>query len=94
MTAEGVDDVLDGLVETLADIEHRRWAHWQTYLHSKALRQPDGSLLIPADLVARWEKQMRTDYKDLDEGGKCSDRAQVAKYLPIIGAALKNSLCE
>jgi hypothetical protein len=94
MTVGCVDHVLDGLVETLADIEHRRWAHWQAYLHSKAVRQPDGSLLIPADLVARWEKQMRTDYKDLDEGDKGSDRAQVANYLPVIGAALKNSLRE
>jgi hypothetical protein len=92
MIAKRVDEILDGLVDTLADIEHRRWAHWQQYLHSKAVRQPDGSLLIPSDLVARWEKQISTDYTDLDERDKGSDRDQVTKYLPIIAAALKAHL--
>ncbi len=62
--------IIDGLVEQLAAIEHERWSHWQKYMHSKATKQPDGSMVVPAELVARWEKQMSTDYADLSDGEK------------------------
>jgi len=75
------------LIEQLAAVEHERWSHWQEYLHSKGVRQPDGSLLIAADLVARWERQFATKYADLDEAEKESDREQVRKYLPVIESA-------
>lgn len=72
------------LLEELAAIEHQRWAHWQKYVHEKAQRQPDGSLVLPADLVERWERQLRTSYQDLTNEEKDSDREQVRKYLPIL----------
>jgi hypothetical protein len=81
-------DMPGSLVEKLAEIEHERWAHWQRYLHSKCKRQPDGSLLIPAELVARWERQIATRYAHLDEAEKESDREQVRKYLPVITSSL------
>jgi hypothetical protein len=31
---------------------------WQRYVHRKTVRQPDGSLVLPADLDARWERQI------------------------------------
>ena len=88
MERQRVGDLLDGLIEQLAAVEHERWSHWQRYVHSKGVRQPDGSLLLPADLVARWEKQTDTKYADLDEQERESDREQVRKYLPIIASAL------
>jgi hypothetical protein len=72
------------LTEQLAAAEHARWTHWQRYVHSKAERLPDGSLVLPADLVAHWERQMATDYAQLTEQEKESDRDQVRKYLPLI----------
>ncbi|RDJ05076.1 hypothetical protein [Rhizobium grahamii] len=75
---------IDELVEELAAIEHERWAHWQQYMHSEAERQPDGSLLIPAALVERWERQIKTDYDQLPEDERESDREQVMKYLPLV----------
>ncbi|MFB7578220.1 hypothetical protein [Streptomyces hydrogenans] len=84
--------VPDQMVEKLADIEHERWSHWQRYLHSKCIRQNDGSLTIPAHLVERWELQMRTRYEDLSEGEKESDREQVLKYLPVIVEVVKRSV--
>jgi hypothetical protein len=72
------------LIEELAAIEHERWAHWQTYLHQQCRRNADGSLLIPADLVARWDAQIATPYAKLSEAEKNSDREQVLRYLPII----------
>lgn len=81
---------MDGLLDELAAIEHERWAHWQRYVHSKAERQPDGSLLIPADLVARWEKQIGTPFDQLSNKEKDSDREQVQRYLPLLKTALRN----
>jgi hypothetical protein len=45
---------------------------------------PDGSLVIPADLVKRWELLIATPYSELSETEKESDREQVRKYLPLI----------
>jgi hypothetical protein len=76
--------VLSELVEKLAGIEHERWSHWQRYLHSKCRRQPDGSLVIPADLVSKWERESATPYAELPESERESDRVQVGRYLPFI----------
>jgi len=81
-----------GLIDKLADIEHERWSHWQRYLHSKCERARDGSLVIPAHLVDRWESQMNTPYSALSEEEKESDREQVRRYLPIIANALNLSM--
>jgi hypothetical protein len=78
------------LVERLAAIEHERWSHWQRYMHGKATKQEDGSLLIPADLVERWEKQIATDYADLPADEQESDKEQVERYLPIIEDAFRS----
>ena len=80
--------VLETLVENLAALEHERWAHWQRYVHDKGERRPDGSLVLPAELVRHWEKQIATGYVDLSEAEKTSDREQVRRYLPVIAAAL------
>jgi len=79
---------LNAAVDTLADIEHERWAHWQKYMHDKGVRQPDGSLLIPAKLVSLWDRQLETPFSALSEEEKDSDREQVRKYLPIVVDAL------
>jgi hypothetical protein len=92
MDYQYINDLLDSLVEELAAVEHERWSHWQRYLHSKCVRQPDGSLLLPADLVARWEKQTDTGYANLTDQEKESDREQVRRYLPLIVSTLAKRL--
>jgi hypothetical protein len=72
------------LIEELAALEHRRWAHWQSYVHDNGQRQPDGSLLLPAALVDRWERQVNTRYEDLTNDEKESDREQVRRYFPLL----------
>lgn len=79
---------LVALMEKLADIEHERWSHWQRYMHGKGARQPDGSLILPPDLVAQWDRQLSTPYAELSEHEKESDREQVRKYLPVIMKAI------
>ncbi len=79
---------MEGLLERLASIEHERWSHWQRYLHDQGDRRDDGSLLLSGDLIERWEKQIATDYADLSDQEKESDREQVRRYLEVIKAAL------
>lgn len=82
------EQIINGLLEQLANIEHERWSHWQKYMHSKGVRQSDGSLLIPAELVEQWDRQIATPYAELSDVEKESDREQVQKYLPTIINAL------
>lgn len=83
-----VESILETVVEKLAAIEHERWAHWQRYMHDKGERRPDGSLVLPAELVRHWDTQIATRYADLSESEKTSDREQVRRYLPVIADAL------
>ncbi|WP_110590416.1 hypothetical protein [Microbacterium suaedae] len=75
-------------VERLAAIEHERWAHWQQFVHDQCERQEDGTLLVPAELAARWQTQIETPYAELPEQERESDREQVRRYLPTIIDAL------
>jgi hypothetical protein len=86
--ASEIEKVLNDAVEQLASVEHERWSHWQRYMHSKCLRLSDGSLLVPAELVSRWESQFKTSYADLTDQEKESDREQVRRYLPLVAAIL------
>lgn len=88
MDERGIGVLLDAIVEELAAVEHQRWSHWQRYLHSQCMQQPDGSLLIPCDLVKRWERQYKTKYEELSDQERESDRQQVRQYLPLIVGAL------
>ena len=73
------------LRELLADIEHQRWADWQSYVHLQLIND----YTIPVGLFQRWKKQIETSYKDLSEKEKDSDREQVDRYLPLIQKTLK-----
>jgi len=75
------------LLEQLAAIEHERWAHWQRFMHGKGERKPDGSLVLPADLVAQWERLIETPYAQLTDKERESDREQVRRYLPVVAQA-------
>jgi hypothetical protein len=77
------------IIEQLAAIEHERWADWQRWCHESGTRNPDGSITLPADCVARWERQIATPYADLSDREKESDREQVYRYLHIIDPMLK-----
>jgi hypothetical protein len=87
MKQEHIDQILETLIEELAAIEHRRWSHWQAFMHAQGHRHPDGSLVLPPDLVKKWDRQVATDYAELSEVEKESDREQVRRYLPLIAAA-------
>ncbi len=70
------------LFEKLASIEHTRWADWQSWCH-KVLRENCPSPELEK-VLARWDKQITTPYKDLTENEKDSDREQVMRYWDLI----------
>jgi len=78
------------LVEILANIEHKRWAGWQSYLHSLCVKNDDGSLTIPAERVKWWEDEINTKYIDLTEKLKQYDRNEVTKTLSAISHYFNN----
>lgn len=75
---------LEAAQDELAAVEHERWAHWQRYMHRAGERRPDGSLILPADLVTRWERQITTPFAELSETERDSDREQVRRYIPLV----------
>lgn len=77
------------VLDRLAAVEHERWAHWQRYLHDQCERQDDGSLVIPPELVQRWELQIKTPYAKLSTDERRSDQEQVLRYLPLVVEALR-----
>jgi hypothetical protein len=80
------------ILEELAAIEHERWAHWQKYMHEKCQRRADGSLVVPAKYVRRWERLIATPYAKLTDSERESDRDQVRRYLPTIARLLGSSI--
>lgn len=74
-----------GLREQLAALAHDdQWTGWMRYMFGLGVRNPDGSVTIPATHVARWIRQMNTRYADLAEYEKDSDRAEADKVLAIL----------
>lgn len=70
--------------EQLAAYSHGAWAGWMRYMFSKGTHNDDGTWTMPADCVARWSRQMNTEYADLPENEKPSDRAEADKMLRIM----------
>jgi len=72
----------DKLFEKLADIEHERWADWQSWCH-KILRENCPSPELEK-VLERWDMQIATNYEFLSEEEKDSDREQVMRYWKLI----------
>lgn len=70
--------------EALASESHEIWSSWTEWQFGICTQNDDGSLTIPASLVKRWTLQMTTDYYDLSEQEKESDREQADKIILII----------
>jgi hypothetical protein len=69
--------------ELLADLCHKQWSGWMEYLFSKCENNSDGSVTIPKEFVDRWKRQLSTDYDNLSEKEKDSDRIEADKFLKL-----------
>lgn len=92
MTYQSQEEVEKEFIEKGAALEHERWSGWQSYLHTKCIKNDDGSLTIPPELVSHWDRQINTNYEFLSEGEKESDRKEVRNYLPLISKIRQNDL--
>lgn len=80
--------------EKLANLCHSQWSGWMEYLWSKSRHmniEIDGTVqrcvVIPNNLVIRWERQMKTPYTELPDNEQDSDRKEADKFLSIINHA-------
>lgn len=78
------EDLNKKTVEELSNIEHESWSKWMKYLFSVSKENEDGSVTIPKDKVDRWKKQMNTNYEDLSDKEKESDRKEAKKFIKVI----------
>lgn len=88
-TLEMVEKSLDE--EVLADLCHRQWSWWMNYLFSK-FEYKDGNLVIPSWGNERWQRQINTEYKDLPELEKESDRVEARKFIKVMRQTIKNKV--
>jgi len=84
---KAVEDMGDALAEVmlepLADLMHQIWTHWMKYLYSK-LEEDDLGMVISWPDYNHWKQQMETDYSDLLELEKDSDREQAKKIIIVL----------
>ncbi len=78
------DEKSKTLQELVATEAHNIWCIWINYMMSDAKFNPDGSLTIPAKTIDRWNRQIKTNYKDLPEDEKKSDIEIADKYIELI----------
>jgi hypothetical protein len=76
------------LIEELADVQHEIWSYWMKHLFRVSHRNDDGSVTIYVADAERWKRQMATDYADLSEREKDSDRHQAHKVIAVLGEPL------
>lgn len=75
----------DDLREQLAALAHAQWSGWMVYLFGLSHSNGDGTLTIPANIVARWQGQIATPYTELTEREKDSDRVEADRVLDVVG---------
>lgn len=67
--------ITSDIIERLAAHEHEQWAHWTRYMLDN----------LTDENIARWRQQIETDYQDLSESEKESDREWARKAIEVTG---------
>ncbi len=75
---------MDKIREELAKYAHNQWTGWMDYLFEKSIDNSDGTVTIPKWAVDRWKAQCKTNYEDLSEKEKDSDRSEADGMLNIL----------
>ena len=74
----------DDLVERMAAFAHRQWSGWASWMLDKWGERHDSG----ETFQERWRRQMATDYADLSEQERDSDRTETHGMLNVVRAAL------
>ena len=68
------ENIKNKIIEELAELEHKQWAHWTEYMLNN----------LEEENIKKWEKQIKTNYKELTEKEKNSDREWAEKTYNVI----------
>jgi len=71
-------------IEILAATMHDVWARWAKYFIESCSTNSNGQLILPANRVAIWKRQMETPYQYLTEADKERDRKIAREVLEVI----------
>ena len=82
---------MENLLEDLAELEHKQWAHWTKYMLDRLEqleaeidgKAPYDALFELAQQKQNWRRQIATPYSELTEKEKGSDRVWASKSLEI-----------
>jgi len=69
----------------LADLAHQQWSGWMEYLFSKCTFNEDGTAVIPAWAVTRWQRQLATPFADLPPEEQEADFSEADRVLEVLG---------
>jgi len=72
------------LREAVAAMIHDQWCGWMRYLFGCGDMLSGGMCLLPAESVDRWQRQMRTEYAELPEEERESDREPADELLALL----------
>lgn len=70
----------DPLVEKLAALSHEQWAGWAQWMLDKWTSVHPSGETSPE----RWRRQIATQYADLSEAEKESDRIEACKVIALV----------
>lgn len=62
------------LIEKLAELEHKQWAHWTEYMLRNLTKKN----------VERWKRQIQIPYSELSEKEKDSDRKWARNVIALL----------
>lgn len=67
----------------LADYAHSAWGGWMRHMFGKS-EIKDGTAIIPATLVERWQRQLSTKFEDLPKQEQASDYVEADKIMQLL----------
>jgi len=79
----------DEFRERVAALCHKQWSEWMEYLFSKSYRNDAGTVIVPSQSAIRWTRQTETDYADLSEEEKDSNRAEADRFIALFEGELE-----
>ena len=83
---------MENLLENLAELEHKQWAHWTKYMLERLEQlEAEQDAHDPYKVMHQkenWRRQIATPYSELTEKEKDSDRSWASKSLEITAKQL------
>lgn len=71
-------------IDAIAATQHEIWANQANFLLSCGEARSDGSIVLSADVIARFRRQIDTPYANLPVAGKTVAKEQAAKIIAVL----------